>query len=167
MDVSVWVCPAAERKDQLVVDAHRQYGGLFPGIGSLRSRTRDWAEQRHCPADGSGWLAQECRPQGSRRSPSALSASSFARAAASRTLVAALQRATRQSGLHLARRAGTGSSRALSVVTSSSRNHSGSNRLSLVAFLFEHYLNGVDITGCPHRPNRINRTHVLFIEEYT
>src|SRR5258708_25304669 len=152
MDVCVWVCPAAQRKEQLVVDAHRQYGGLFLGIGRLRPGTRDWAEQTHCLADGSGWLAQECRTQGSRRSPSALSASSFARAAASRTLVAALQSATGQSCLQLARRAGTGSSRPLSVLTSSSRNHSGSTRLSLGAFLFEHYLNRVDITTCARTP---------------
>src|SRR5437763_853672 len=97
MDVSVWLCPTRERKDELAADAHRQYRGLFPGIIGLRPRTRSGAGQTYCSGDGSSWLAQEQRLGGSRRTSFAFLAFPRARIAACRTLMAPLERTAGQS----------------------------------------------------------------------
>src|SRR5215469_9737641 len=59
MDVSLWVCGAAERKDQLVAHADGQYRGLFPGAGGVRPRTGAGAGQTRPLGSGSSWLAHE------------------------------------------------------------------------------------------------------------
>jgi hypothetical protein len=108
VDVSVWLCATAERGNQLVAHAYGEYHSLFSRALCLCPGTEGRAKQAPTPGLGASGLAQTCRSQGSRRSPLALLAISFARVATGGALVAPLQRTTCQPGLGFAGRARTG-----------------------------------------------------------
>src|SRR5215469_10643020 len=59
VDVSLRLCAAAERKDQLVAYAHDQCHGFFSGALSFRTGTGSGTTQARSARDGSGRMAQE------------------------------------------------------------------------------------------------------------